>query len=57
MAEIVHELNIKAAPERIFAAITTQEGLSAWWTKDTEVQAKGGQWQFSDLAIARRSFG
>jgi len=32
MPNIHHELLIIAAPEKIYNSITTQEGLSAWWT-------------------------
>jgi len=42
MPDIMHELVIKAAPDRIFDAIATQEGLSAWWTRDTEAEPKVG---------------
>lgn len=39
MHEIVHELTIAAAPETIFAAVTTHDGLSAWWSKDATAAA------------------
>jgi len=42
MPDIIHELNIEAPPARIFDAITTQEGLSAWWTRDVEAQPRAG---------------
>jgi uncharacterized protein YndB with AHSA1/START domain len=42
MPDIVHEFHIKAAPGRVFDAIATQEGLSSWWTRDTEAQSKIG---------------
>lgn len=32
MADIVHDLLIHAPPERVFEAITTGDGLAAWWT-------------------------
>ncbi|MEZ5142394.1 MAG: SRPBCC domain-containing protein [Acidimicrobiales bacterium] len=34
MADIVHELDIAAPPDRVFEAVTTQEGLASWWTTD-----------------------
>jgi len=34
MHDIVHELTIAAAPAKIFEAVTTQQGLSSWWTTD-----------------------
>jgi uncharacterized protein YndB with AHSA1/START domain len=35
MAEIKLNLVIKATPEKIYEAITTQEGLANWWAKRT----------------------
>jgi uncharacterized protein YndB with AHSA1/START domain len=34
MHDIVHELTIAAAPDAIYAAVTTQAGLASWWTAD-----------------------
>lgn len=33
MADILHDLPIKAPIDRVFAAISTPEGLDTWWTK------------------------
>jgi uncharacterized protein YndB with AHSA1/START domain len=33
MADIFHQFPIKASPEQVFEAVTTPEGLDAWWTK------------------------
>ena len=50
MPNIRHELIIGTAAEKIFNAITTQEGLSAWWTPDAKAKP--------DLnSIARFAFG
>jgi len=38
MPDICHELVIGATSEKIFHAITSQEGLSAWWTPDTKAE-------------------
>jgi uncharacterized protein YndB with AHSA1/START domain len=35
MAEILHKIGIKATPEKIYQALTTDNGLSQWWTTDT----------------------
>ena len=35
MPDIRHELLIAATAETVFKAITSQEGLSAWWTPYT----------------------
>ena len=32
MAEILHRVGFKAAPQRVYAALTTIDGLSKWWT-------------------------
>jgi len=34
MHDIVHELTIRAAPQAVYDAVTTQEGLTSWWTRD-----------------------
>src|SRR3990170_2760144 len=35
MTEIRHNVAIKATPETIYKAITTQEGLENWWAKQS----------------------
>ena len=35
MADIKMKLTIKAAPEKVYNAISTQEGIASWWCKDT----------------------
>jgi uncharacterized protein YndB with AHSA1/START domain len=42
MADIRHNVVIKAAAEKIYQAITTQEGLSNWWTTDTTAKSEVG---------------
>jgi uncharacterized protein YndB with AHSA1/START domain len=42
MADIRHQLNIKAGPEKVYEAITTREGLSGWWAKQTTAQPEPG---------------
>jgi uncharacterized protein YndB with AHSA1/START domain len=50
MPNIRHELIIAASAEKVYNAITTQEGLAAWWTPETKAKP--------DLnSIARFSFG
>jgi len=47
MAEIVHEVNIKAPREKVFEAISTSEGVKSWWTDDALVEPKlGGKAEF-----------
>ena len=35
MAEITHRIGIACSPKEVFAALTTDDGLSRWWTTDT----------------------
>jgi uncharacterized protein YndB with AHSA1/START domain len=35
MADIVHRIGITRPPEDVYAALTTVDGLAAWWTRDT----------------------
>ncbi len=47
MAEMHHEVPINAPPERVYEALTTQEGLSSWWTADTVIEPiVGGRAEF-----------
>ena len=47
MAELKHQINIGAAPQRVYAAIATQSGLRGWWTADSKVDEKvGGKAEF-----------
>ena len=34
MADINHQVGIKAPPEKIYELLTTNSGLSKWWTND-----------------------
>ena len=36
MADILHQVTIDAKPQQVYEALTTQKGLSSWWTVDTE---------------------
>ena len=47
MADIAHEVKIKAAKDRVFAALATLDGLKSWHTARTEGSAGvGGILQF-----------
>ncbi|NSL85872.1 SRPBCC family protein [Chitinophaga solisilvae] len=50
MANIWHKLVIKASPEEVYKAVTTQEGLAGWWTPETIAKPETG-------SILRFSFG
>lgn len=38
MPDIRHQLIIRAGAAKVYNAITTEEGLSAWWTPDTKIK-------------------
>jgi uncharacterized protein YndB with AHSA1/START domain len=42
MTAIRHNVVIKATPEKIYEAITTQEGLASWWAKQTNAKPEAG---------------
>ncbi|HEX4595308.1 MAG TPA: SRPBCC domain-containing protein [Bryobacteraceae bacterium] len=47
MAELKHQINIKAAPQQVYAALATQAGLRSWWTADTRAdETAGGKAEF-----------
>ncbi len=35
MFDINHQVGIKVSPEKVYEALTTNEGLAKWWTTDT----------------------
>jgi uncharacterized protein YndB with AHSA1/START domain len=40
MMDINHRVGIKASPEKIYEALTTNDGLAKWWTND--ISGAGG---------------
>jgi uncharacterized protein YndB with AHSA1/START domain len=42
MAEIHHRVGIKVSAEKIYQALTTNEGLASWWTNDVTGAGKEG---------------
>ncbi len=42
MPEILHQLVINVLPDAVFDAITTQKGLSRWWTTDVKAEPTVG---------------
>jgi uncharacterized protein YndB with AHSA1/START domain len=46
MADIYHDFPIKAPVERVYAAVSTPQGLDAWWTKRSAGTAtEGAEWE------------
>lgn len=51
MVDILHRIGATAAPDKVYDALTTLDGLAAWWTTDTTTDtghdaAPGGTIQF-----------
>jgi uncharacterized protein YndB with AHSA1/START domain len=43
MVDILHKVGIKSSsPDDVYQAVTTRDGLSAWWTSDTQGEGKVG---------------
>src|SRR5512146_2761360 len=40
--DIVHRIGIKAPTSKVYAALSTIDGLAGWWTEDTTGSAKVG---------------
>ena len=50
MVDILHRVGITATPEKVYEALTTVDGLAAWWTTDTSGDADGVlQFRFGDV--------
>ena len=48
MPDIMHYLGIHAAPQRVYEALTTSEGIRNWWTRDAVLDAEvGGAGEFA----------
>ena len=47
MADILHRVGIKSSLDEVYKALTTREGLAAWWTNNTQGESTvGGVLQF-----------
>lgn len=42
MVDILHRVGIVSAPESVYAALTTQRGLSGWWTDQVDGEGAVG---------------
>ena len=54
MADIIHRVGIKGAIEEIYCALTTDEGLSRWWTSTTDGAGDVGSiinFRFNDTVV------
>jgi uncharacterized protein YndB with AHSA1/START domain len=41
-SELIHRIGIEASPEKIYQAITTEDGIRAWWTTDVKMDNHAG---------------
>lgn len=47
MADILHRVGIRSSVDRVYEALSTREGLAAWWTSSTQGDSTvGGVLQF-----------
>jgi uncharacterized protein YndB with AHSA1/START domain len=49
MSAIKHFLIIRASPEKIYKALTTNKGVANWWTVQTEIGSKVGDANIFDF--------
>jgi uncharacterized protein YndB with AHSA1/START domain len=42
LVDIIHRIGIKAPIAKVYAAISTVEGVASWWTKDAVGESKQG---------------
>ena len=35
MVDILHRIGATSSPDKVYAALTTVDGLAGWWTEDT----------------------
>ena len=42
MVDILHRVGIKSSVDQVYKALTTREGLAAWWAVDTQGDSKVG---------------
>ena len=57
MPDIIHQLTITASPLDVFWALTEQERLAMWWTRDTRAKPEVGsiaEFGFNERAVVFR---
>jgi uncharacterized protein YndB with AHSA1/START domain len=42
IVDILHRVGIKSSSDEVYKALTTREGLAAWWTNNTQGESKVG---------------
>jgi uncharacterized protein YndB with AHSA1/START domain len=54
MVDILHRVGIKSSVDEVYKALSTREGLAAWWTSNTQGEGKVGgviQFRFSAAGV------
>ena len=41
-ADLIHRININAPADKIYRALTTEEGIRGWWTTDVKMDGQAG---------------
>jgi uncharacterized protein YndB with AHSA1/START domain len=58
MIDIIHRVGIKAPVSKVYAALSTIEGVAGWWTKETTgVSKPGGTIEFEFSTLSGERFG
>jgi uncharacterized protein YndB with AHSA1/START domain len=42
MADILHKIDIDATPDKVYSAVSSNQGLKSWWTTDVVGDSKKG---------------
>ena len=42
MVDIIHRIGMKAPLSKVYAAVSTVEGVAGWWTRETHGEARPG---------------
>jgi uncharacterized protein YndB with AHSA1/START domain len=42
MVDILHRVGIRSSVDKVYAALTTRDGLAGWWTANTQGESKVG---------------
>lgn len=43
MVDIIHRITIKAPPAKVYAALSTVQGVAGWWTTETTGRSEVGE--------------
>src|SRR5262245_43908669 len=49
MADILHQVGVKAPLDKVYEAVATPAGITGWWTTDTTGDEEHLRFRFGDL--------